>query len=117
MAGSGSLSGSGSAAMAGSGSAAVIGSGSASGSGAASAATGRGGPTCSPSGAARSVSGVGSSGRASAVCFWKSCISTMPLPSLSSFLITLSITVCGLLALKSKESRSHEKIATLRVPR
>src|SRR5437763_497760 len=38
----------------------------------------------------------------------------MPLPSLSTFLITLSITVCGLLALKSKESRSHEKIATLR---
>src|SRR6267154_1615610 len=57
------------------------------------------------------------SGSASAVCLWKSCIRTMPLPSLSSFFIVTSMTAWALRALKSNESRSQENIAMLRSPR
>jgi len=59
---------------------------------------------------------LSSVGRASAVCFWKSCIRMMPLPCLPNLVMTV-LTICvPSLARKSKESRSQEKIATLRVP-
>jgi len=47
------------------------------------------------------------SGRASAVCLWKSCKRMMPFAELASFFIVTSITCCALRALKSKESRSQ----------
>src|ERR1700730_41119 len=51
------------------------------------------------------------------VACWKSCISTMPLPCFFSFAMTDCLTCFGLRILKSKESRSAEKIAILRFPR
>ena len=54
-----------------------------------------------------------SSGNASAVTCWKSCISTMPLPRFFSLVITDSITFSGLRILKSKESMSVEKVGNV----
>src|SRR6266540_987562 len=53
---------------------------------------------------------------ASAVACWKSCISAMPLPCFFNFAITACLTCSGLRILKSKESKSVEKIAMLRLP-
>ena len=62
-----------------------------------------------PSGGAAASAGL------RAVCFWKSCIRMMPLPSLSSLVITVSMILSGRGDLRSRmESTSQENIATLR---
>src|SRR3977135_1629971 len=54
---------------------------------------------------------------ASAVACGKSCSSTMPLPCVFNFVITDCLTCSGLRILKSKESKSAEKMPMFRLPR